>query len=136
MGKYDFTGVKLQSGSGFRPMDLVRKGRNHFDDTYYQVMANSNFTLCPGGETPWSMRMYEAIAAGSMPLIHSEERDFAPPAHASWLKQIGYKFEKAGHGTPIYHQEDVDRNFQLFLKYQTFMNGDNTPEGEAAPETA
>merc|ERR1719464_393263 len=70
-----------------------------------------------------------------MPLIHNEDRDFSPPVHANWLKQIGYTYAKAGHHDNLeYNQEDVDRNFQLFIKYQTFINGDNAPEGvDAAP---
>lgn len=49
-----------------------------FDEGYFQIMASSNFTLTPGGGRPYSMRFYEAILAGSIPVISSEEEDLAP----------------------------------------------------------
>lgn len=107
-----------------------------FDDDYFQEMARSNFTLCPGGDRPWSMRFYEAIAAGSIPVINSAYFDTgAADMWALW--EIPYKYYILENGdTPIYRQDWVDHNMELFIKYQTFHEGDNqlqTPEGILGP---
>jgi hypothetical protein len=39
--------------------------------SYAQGLAHSVFTLCPSGKNPESYRIYEAILAGSIPIIHN-----------------------------------------------------------------
>lgn len=98
-----------------------------FDAGYFEVMTQSNFTLCPGGDRPWSMRFYEAIMAGSIPVIGSVQYDIS--ATDMWaLWRIPYKYYLIGSGEPmVYRQDWVDYNMELFVKYQTFHEGDNVP---------
>lgn len=135
-----------------------------FDEEYFQVMSSSNFSLCPGGGRPFSMRFYEAILAGSIPVILSEEADLAPvcslddelarqgssrslalsdsststqqipafPCPGQALREIGYKYHIVNSHKPLKYREDwVKGNLELFMKYQTFMSGDNVPPGAA-----
>lgn len=108
----------------------------YFDDSYFQVMAASNFTLCPGGDRPWSMRFYEAIMSGSIPILGSEEFDLSAPD--LWpLLRVPYKFYLLDSPEPfVYKKEWAEENMRLFIKYQTFHEGDNVipkSEGTAAP---
>jgi len=101
-----------------------------FDASYFETMTQSNFTLCPGGDRPWSMRYYEAIMSGSIPIIGSERFDkSAPDLWALW--RIPYKYYLRDSGEPfVYRQDWVDHNLELFIKYQTFHEGDVHPPSQ------
>merc|ERR1719387_2389923 len=58
MGSFD----KTEDRESFRSKGQAKEDKAQFDKEYFSTMANSNFTLCPGGDHPWSMRFYEAIA--------------------------------------------------------------------------
>jgi len=79
------------------------------------------------------MRLYEAALTGSIPVIWSESNDmtFRPGSPEIWLERIGYLYMKApslAPGTVLpYNQTIVDINVHKFIKYQTFIEGDNTP---------
>jgi len=136
--------------------------RSFFDEEYYQVLSSSNFTLCPGGGRPFSIRFYEAILAGSIPVIFSEEADLAPvcsldselarqdsspsptpsdasaptqqipsfPCPGQALREIGYRYHIVNSHDPLeYREEWAKGNLELFMKYQTFISGDNVPPG-------
>ena len=40
-----------------------------YDADYLRILARSKFTLAPRGDQPWSIRFYEAILCGSIPLV-------------------------------------------------------------------
>ncbi|WP_417608086.1 exostosin domain-containing protein [Owenweeksia hongkongensis] len=40
-----------------------------WDDNYFRFMANSQFVLCPSGNSIWSYRFFEAILCGAIPII-------------------------------------------------------------------
>jgi len=98
-----------------------------FDEPYWEEMVGSNFTLCPGGDSAWSMRFYEAIMAGSIPVIKSLEYDIGMPRlWALW--DIPYRYYVLDSGDElVYRQDWVDENLRLFVKYQTFREGDLHP---------
>mmetsp|Transcript_103514 Transcript_103514/g.231201 ORF Transcript_103514/g.231201 Transcript_103514/m.231201 type:complete len:340 (+) Transcript_103514:40-1059(+) len=107
------------------------------DPTYYQTMIQSNFTLCPGGDLPWSMRFYEAILAGSIPVIAEEENDYSSSSKAFWFNQIGYKYFTVDQvvnlkASSAELKRIADDNYELFLKYQTWLDGDHVPPAYAA----
>eukprot|EP00747_Dinoflagellata_sp_TGD_P167874 gnl/TRDRNA2_/TRDRNA2_193132_c0_seq1.p1 gnl/TRDRNA2_/TRDRNA2_193132_c0~~gnl/TRDRNA2_/TRDRNA2_193132_c0_seq1.p1 ORF type:complete len:332 (-),score=23.97 gnl/TRDRNA2_/TRDRNA2_193132_c0_seq1:103-1038(-) len=120
----------------------------YVNDEYYQTMIQSNFTLAPGGDHAYSWRFFEAILAGSIPLINSMEEDFG--GIESFLpRKLGYRVftvrEIEGirnltrSRTKINMIQGIrdltrarmkiiaDENFRLFIKYQTFLEGDNVP---------
>jgi len=100
-----------------------------FDKTYWTKMAESQFVVAPGGDAPYSFRFYESFLAGSIPIIHDYENDWKAQQCTSWVNMIGYehKFVEQEH---IFDQEMADRNLQKFLRYQTFLQGDNNPKDD------
>lgn len=102
----------------------------------YEVMAQSNFTLCPGGDETWSKRVYQAVLAGSLPLINHRGDDWGPRG-IMFGTSIGgtlaavfdlYKYVTVGELPAVGYREDwVMENRRNFIKYQTFMEGDNIP---------
>jgi len=67
-GVFDITGKKLRGGY------IVRYANDSgavFDDFYFESLANSEFTLAPGGDGPCTLRFYEAI---QLVLYHSCQR--------------------------------------------------------------
>jgi hypothetical protein len=115
------------------PMGLFDHSFSHEDEDYWSVLAASNFTLCPGGDEPWSMRVYEAVAAGSLPMIASRQEDLSPEGRGDRigvaLGAVHKLFHVADASNPIYSQELVEANRRIFIKYHTFMEGDNVPPG-------
>lgn len=54
-------------------------------EKFKQVLADSQFTLCPSGSGPNSIRLWEAIGAGSIPVILSDT--WAPPGNRALWSQ-------------------------------------------------
>jgi len=102
-----------------------------FDQQYFAVLAASNFTVAPGSDHPWSMRMYEAALTKSIPVIQSIPNDYMPRKQVgNWFSSIPYKFVVFNAKIkPNYNYDNkiARHNFDLFIKYQTFLQGDNTP---------
>jgi glycosyltransferase involved in cell wall biosynthesis len=55
-------------------------------DEYMSVMADSRWALCPGGSGPSSIRFWEALALGSIPVLLSDTMDL--PVHELWEDAI------------------------------------------------
>lgn len=126
-GAYDHTGEEH-----FRPKDDPFSGDIVFDADYYLTMIQSNFTLCPSGDHPWSERFYEAIMAGSIPLINSTELDLLHTDIAFWFDNVGYKYFTTDQmPTMMMSSHELEniaqQNYELFLQYQTFTHGDQVP---------
>jgi Exostosin family len=114
MGAFDFT---LQR-TGFVPKEVPLEQRNFFDEHYYRVMCQSEFTLCPGGDLPWSMRFYEAMMCKSIPVLQNRMH------HRSLREALrGYKFYTRSDRL-IYKPEWVEHNYELFLKHHTLSRRD------------
>jgi hypothetical protein len=52
-----------------------RRGR-HFpgkswDEEYYELLARSQFVLCPSGDYVWTYRFFEAALCGAIPIVES-----------------------------------------------------------------
>jgi hypothetical protein len=55
-------------------------------DSYLDILLSSEFTLCPSGSGPNSIRFWEALGVGSIPVLLSDTLDL--PAHPLWEKAI------------------------------------------------
>lgn len=128
LGLYDAT---LKDVQGFRPKSCGGKCWK-FETTYWQNMAQSKFTLCPGGDAPFSYRFYETFLARTIPVIHSLETDWNQkgPAQVGTIDTIRYEYMTTE--SHEYDAEVAERNYAKFIKYQTFMEGDNVPPGAEA----
>jgi len=109
MGTFDFTLLR----TGFVPKEVPLEQRNVFDEHYYRVMCQSQFTLCPRGDVRWSMRFYEALMCKSIPILQSRTH------HRSVREALrGYKFYLSSQEL-IYKPEWVEHNYNIFLKHHT-----------------
>ncbi|CAM9342394.1 unnamed protein product [Sphacelaria rigidula] len=78
-------------------------GPNLDGNEYQKLLLNSTFTICPGGHNPESHRMFEALEAGSIPIVSRQDflyPSFKPPfpcgeGQASWNTVAGSPFAMA-----------------------------------------
>lgn len=102
------------------------------DKTYWKNMITSNFTLCPGGDTKWSMRAYEAALSGSICVIKSFNDDWRPETSMAegdqQLQKVFnlLKFVTVDH-PHVYSESIANDNLKTFIRYLTFVEGDHTP---------
>ena len=61
---------------------------NHVNktDKYNSILLNSRYTLAPSGSGPNSIRFWEALGVGSIPILLSDTLEL--PAHPLWEKAI------------------------------------------------
>jgi hypothetical protein len=53
---------------------------------YNKILINSRYSLCPSGSGPNSIRLWESLAAGSIPIILSDKLEL--PYHDDWGKTV------------------------------------------------
>jgi hypothetical protein len=111
-GSFDYTHRRV----GFVPKERPVHLRNYFDKNYYQRMCESKFTLCPSGDSFWSMRFYEALMCKSIPIVFSKDETFRSEEESL----LDYKYYLASDPNPEYRQDWADHNYDIFLKYHTF----------------
>ena len=114
LGSFDHTG---SAHSVFVPRDLPEHERAYFNPPYFETLRHSEFTLCPAGDLPWSMRFFEAIMCRSIPVVADRQHT----GRNSLERGIGYGVELRDQ-QHRYRQDIVEENFQLFLKYQTLIS--------------
>ena len=102
--------------NGFVPKEHPVHNRGYFDHFYYEVLCKSKYTLCPAGDSKWSMRFYEAIACKSIPITTDND-----PFRTVHEKKIGYFFFKRN-TIAAYSRNQVDNNYNKFIDNQTFCH--------------
>ena len=93
------------------------KNKNHFDTEYYKTMCKSKFCLCPAGDLMWSMRFYEALLCGCIPIVNCIEETYRNELES----KIPYKFYYSNNNEFIYNESWVKHNYDLFIKYHSFI---------------
>lgn len=97
-------------------------GRQHskgfFDRDYYQIMCNSEFTLCPKGDYLWTYRFYEAIICSSIPIV---EEDGIEPS----MSGFAYFIHSKDNSLFIYDRDICKQNYDLFLERHTLLDKGN-----------
>lgn len=115
LGAFDRTAIDPDV---FVPKESPEAERARFHPHYFQLLRSSQFTLCPAGDLPWSMRFFEAVMCGSIPIVsdrhHTGRNDLE--------RQIGYHayLPEEEH---IYDEALVEENLDLFLRHQTLIVG-------------
>ncbi|KAH8097358.1 potassium channel [Aureococcus anophagefferens] len=130
LGAYDRSVGGDGALAGFRPIALnfttgaTTCKKATCDPAYYEKLARSRFTLAPAGDMPWSLRFFEAVMAGSVPILSSKEH--AGRNHAE--KTLGYKYllvseyvarRRRFPGAAPYCAEWADHNLAIFLEHQS-----------------
>jgi len=67
---------------------ILNISQNHKDktETYNNLLLNSRYSLCPSGSGPNSIRFWESLAVGSIPVLLADTLDL--PEHELWNKAI------------------------------------------------
>jgi len=116
-GSFDFTLRR----NGFVPREVPMEQRGHLDLAYYEIMCQSQFALCPAGDSPWSMRLYEALVCGAIPVVKSAAETARTPQEA----QLGYKFYLASEKL-TFREDWVEHNRHLAHRWHTLMAKEHT----------
>lgn len=114
LGSFDHTG---ETEAVFVPKEAPwGRERAFFNPLYFEALRRSEFTLCPAGDRPWSMRFFEAIMCRSIPIV-------------SDLRHVGRNESERSIGYHVYLREDehvvnpalAEENYRLFLRHQTLV---------------
>jgi|WetSurMetagenome_2_1015567.scaffolds.fasta_scaffold26931_3 hypothetical protein len=120
MGEFDMTLLR----SGMVPKELPMEQRHAFDEHYYQVMCRSEFTLCPAGDRPWSMRFYEALMCRSIPILQRR-------THHRSVRELLRDYRYYTLGDELNYRPDwVQHNYELFLRHHTLDGREPAPSPE------
>ena len=87
--------------------DLAAKTRQQ---RYAELFRNSQFSLCPRGRGPSSMRLYDSMRFGVVPVVISDE--WVRPSFVDWEScsiQVKEKHLKHLHEILIEHQGDCEK---------------------------
>lgn len=123
MGEFD----KSMSEKGFRPKSSCKMCME-FDETYWSKMVQSKFIIAPGGDAPYSFRFYESALARAIPIINNVDTDWHPGTFiGDHMRSIGYNYLMTTDAHD-YDEKVAILNFKKFIRYQTFIEGDNDPE--------
>mmetsp|Transcript_30058 Transcript_30058/g.103863 ORF Transcript_30058/g.103863 Transcript_30058/m.103863 type:complete len:449 (+) Transcript_30058:628-1974(+) len=118
-------------------------GSGAYDREYLSILANSNFTLTPRGDGPWSIRFFEAIMVGSIPIATGPNSVYRNPAE----QNLDYKFYVLSDSVEklVYRRDWVLHNLEIFAQHQTFLGPamrlpavfyDHEPPGKRAKAVA
>lgn len=121
-GPYDHTNTR----TGFVPREMPLSQRGHLDPDYYAIMCQSQFTLCPAGDAPWSMRVYEAMACRSIPVVKS----ISEAARTRQEAALGYKFLTTDSDF-VYLEDWAEHNYRIVLESHTLCQ---TRMAQKSPE--
>ncbi len=116
LGVYDRTFDRSPAERGFVPKRHRRSERAYFDEAYFAVLCASELTLCPAGDAPWSIRFYEAVACGSIPVVASH----AHTGRNALEYAIGYRYH-LNTDELVYREDWARENQRLFLEHQTLV---------------
>jgi hypothetical protein len=92
--------------------------RAFFNPPFYAALRSSQFSLCPAGDAPWSMRFFEAIMCRSIPIV-------SDPSHVGRNQRersIGYRAYLAD-DEHAFDEALVEENRRLFIEHQTLIGG-------------
>lgn len=74
----------VEEAHGFRFWDQASERFDERRTQFQTTLARSRFVLCPRGNGTSSVRLYEALAIGAVPVIIAD--DWLPPPGPSWEK--------------------------------------------------
>lgn len=111
IAEFDYT----HEQQGFVPKEQPISNRNFFDYNYYSILCRSKFTLCPSGDSDWSMRFYESIACQSIPILPAKDS-----FRTLFEKDLNYYFFERK-DSPKFSEEIAKNNYEKFIDQQTFL---------------
>ena len=64
----------------------INDNHNKKTDMYNEILLSSRYSLCPSGSGPNSIRFWESLAVGSIPILLADTLDL--PYHPLWKNSI------------------------------------------------
>jgi len=114
LGSFDRTTIDRDV---FVPKEVPEADRARFHPHYFQVLRSSQFTLCPAGDLPWSMRFFEAVMCRSIPIVADRQH----MGRNDLERQIGYHAYLRD-DEHVYDEDLAEDNYQRFLRCQTLLD--------------
>lgn len=114
LGSFDHTGNERDV---FVPKEVPWGERAFFNPPYFRALRSSQFTLCPAGDRPWSMRFFEAIMCRSIPIISDRQH----VGRNELERAIGYRVYLRD-DEHTYDEDMVEENYRSFLRHQTLID--------------
>ena len=101
--------------------DANREGTQRYNDT----LLKSRYSLCPSGSGPSSIRIWESLAIGAIPVILADTVDL--PSHRLWSKAVVQIEEKkfstiAARLASISPREEEERRLNCIIIYNHFKS--------------
>jgi hypothetical protein len=93
---------------GYPFWDAQAPGHAERRASYQATLARSRFVLCPRGRGPSTIRLYETLAAGRVPVIISD--DWAAPKGPDW-KSFSLRWPEGKVGGLVEMLEERDRDW-------------------------
>jgi hypothetical protein len=125
LGSFDHTD---QEDDIFVPKEVPPRDRASFHEHFFRVLCSSQFTLCPAGDLPWSMRFFEAILCRSIPIVS----DLEHIGRNDLERSIGYHVYLRG-DDHFYDEGVVEENYRMFLRHQTLVDREPPRPAGATP---
>lgn len=127
IGQFDHT---LDKRNFTKQQKFYANDQVPFDEKYFATLCQSELTLAPAGDLPYSYRFLEAILCGSIPIVN-EEKYANCEHHQYWMKpklseKIGWHYYLANDDpnfTYAYNTTWVEENLQKALRFHTFIEG-------------
>ena len=85
-GSWYFNHIVYSQKQNYNTEINKKLGDEERKNKYNGLLVNSKFTLCPSGSGPNSIRFWEALACGSVPVLLSDTLDL--PEHDLWETSI------------------------------------------------
>jgi len=100
---------------------------------YYDVVASSEFTLAPAGDSPWSNRFYEAILCCSLPILQRPEH--AGRTDDELRHPFFYYIYDAAQSSEhyVYRRDWATANLHTFLRLHTLVDLEEFRHFECPP---
>lgn len=119
LGSFDHTG---ETEGVFVPKEAPwGRDRAYFNPAYFAALRRAEFTLCPAGDRPWSMRFFEAVMCRSLPIVS----DRSHVGRNELERSIGYHVYERD-DEHVFDPERAEENYRLFVRHQTLLEVDSS----------
>ena len=131
-GDWHFNQLVYHSSQNNELKENINDNHNKKTDMYNEILLSSRYSLCPSGSGPNSIRFWESLAVGSIPILLADTLDL--PYHPLWKNSIIVVPEKNINNIDTILQqissqkeEEMKRNaLKLYQYYRTCFSGIST----------
>jgi hypothetical protein len=110
LGKQYSKGIRIKMKEAFKDIkDVVFTEQHSSCDKvcYREEMRASTFCLCPRGWSPWTLRAYQALMVGCIPVIIADEIEFPYENSFDW-RTVSIKIPESRHAETIDILRSID----------------------------